>query len=318
MKSIRTAAVWILLASPISVPTRGAAFAPTADHHKHLLTADAAALQGPTFPTFTADQLIAELDSAGIRRAVVASVAYWFGQPGRTPPVVDEYARVRAENDWVGAQVARYPDRLVGLCSFNPISDYASAELERCAGNPHLKGLKFHVGNSRINLLDSSHVEKVRLVFRAANARRLPILIHLWTSLGGNYGREDALTFLNRILPEAPDVVVQIAHFAGGGPGYTDSALEVYADAISARDPRVKNVYFDVTTVADQQTEATLRQFAARVRQVGIERVLWGSDLSLPNGNPTARDAWANFRAKVPLTDAEFRTIASNLAPYLR
>jgi predicted TIM-barrel fold metal-dependent hydrolase len=80
----------------------------------------------------------------------------------------------------------------------------------------------------------------------------------------------------------------------------------------------MKNVYFDVTTVADQQTEATLRQFAARVRQVGIERVLWGSDLSLPNGNPTARNAWANFRAKVPLTDAEFRTIASNLAPYLR
>jgi hypothetical protein len=51
---------------------------------------------------------------------------------------------------------------------------------------------------------------------------------------------------------------------------------------------------------------------------VGLRRILFGSDLSLPNGNPPAREAWANFRAAVPLTDAEFRTIARNVAPYLR
>jgi predicted TIM-barrel fold metal-dependent hydrolase len=75
---------------------------------------------------------------------------------------------------------------------------------------------------------------------------------------------------------------VQIAHFAGGGPGYTHSALGVFADAIQKGDPRMKNVYFDVATVADEQPEAELKRFAARIRQVGIKRVLYGSDLGPP------------------------------------
>jgi predicted TIM-barrel fold metal-dependent hydrolase len=298
---------------------------PVADHHKHVLSETAALLlRGPRsaggipdLQSFTAEELVAELDSAGIQKAVVLSVAYWFGRPGRKPAVVDEYGKVRAENDFVAEQVARYPNRLVGFCSFNPLSGYALTELERCAKNRHLRGLKFHFGNSRVNVGDSSHVEQVRRVFRAANARRLPIVAHLWVA-EGTYGREQAEIFLSRILTEATDVPVQIAHFAGGGPGYTDSALQVYADAIAAGDKRTRNLYFDVTTVADRQTEARLQKFAMRIRQVGIQRVLFGSDLALPGGNPPAREAWANFRATVPLTDDELRAIARNVAPYMR
>lgn len=66
----------------------------------------------------TADRLIAELDAAKIKRGLVLSVAYWFGDP--EVKVEDEYAKVRAENDWTAQQVASYPDRLVGFCSFNP------------------------------------------------------------------------------------------------------------------------------------------------------------------------------------------------------
>jgi len=45
-----------------------------------------------------ARDLVALLDSAGIRRAVILSVAYMYGSPSRT--VEDEYVKVRAENDW--------------------------------------------------------------------------------------------------------------------------------------------------------------------------------------------------------------------------
>jgi len=48
------------------------------------------------------------LDAAGIRRAVVLSVAYSFSNPNK-PPVPNEYAMVKAENDWTGEQVAKYP-----------------------------------------------------------------------------------------------------------------------------------------------------------------------------------------------------------------
>ena len=62
-------------------------------------------------------------DAAGIRHALVLSVAYQFANPNRAP-VQDEYAKVRAENDWTSAQVGRYPDRLRGFCGFNPLRDY--------------------------------------------------------------------------------------------------------------------------------------------------------------------------------------------------
>jgi ABC-type transport system substrate-binding protein len=55
----------------------------------------------------TARDVVALLDSASIRRAVVLSVAYIYGSPART--VDDEYAKVRAENDWTAAQAAQYP-----------------------------------------------------------------------------------------------------------------------------------------------------------------------------------------------------------------
>jgi predicted TIM-barrel fold metal-dependent hydrolase len=276
------------------------------------------AAETPTFPgprvrePNTAEQLIAQLDEAGIQRAAVLSTAYWFGSPIMRKAEGDEYANVRAENDWTIQQVSRFPDRLVALCSFNPLKDYALQEIERCAKLPHVKGLKLHFGNSDVDVKDPQQVEKVRRVFAAANQHRLAIVAHLWT--GPSYGRKEAEVFLNQLLPAAPDIPVQIAHFAGGGPGYTDEALAVYADAITANDPRTKNLYFDIATVADGQTDETLRTFAQRIRQVGLQRVLYGTD-SAP---PTALQSWRNFRTTVPLTEEEIRTIAGNVAPYLR
>jgi predicted TIM-barrel fold metal-dependent hydrolase len=279
------------------------------------------AAETPTFPgpealePIDAQQLVAYLDEAGIRRAVVLSLAYWYGSPlGK--PVEDEYAKVRAENDWTAAQAARFPDRLVAFCSFNPLKDYALQELDRCIRDLHVKGLKFHFGNSGIDVKNPEHVEKVRRIFRAANQRRLAIVAHLWT-LDRSYGRKDAEIFLSQILPEAPDVVVQIAHMAGGGPGWTDPALEVYADAVAAGDPRTRNLYFDIATVADSQSGEDLKLLARRIRQIGPRRILYGSDAAF-GGRSTPRQEWGTFRGMVPLTETELQVIAGNVAPYLK
>ncbi len=270
---------------------------------------------GPTvWEPLAADKLIALLDEAGIRRAVVLSVAYWFGSPlGK--PVEDEYAKVKAENDWTAAQVARFPDRLVAFCSFNPLKDYAIQELGRCARDLRVKGLKLHFGNSGVDVKNPEHVEKLRRVFAEANRLRVAIVAHLWTD--PTYGRREAESFLNQILPAAPDVPVQIAHMAGGGPGWTDPALAVYADAISAGDPRTRNLYFDVATVADAQTAEDEKLLASRIRQIGLRRILYGSDAAF-GGRSTPRQEWGTFRGLVPLTDEEFKIIAGNAAPYLR
>lgn len=276
------------------------------------------AAETPTFPgpfarePGTAEQLVAQLDEAGIKRAVVLSVAYQWGSGRDTRP--GEYERVKAENDYTARQVEKYPARLVGFCAFNPLKDYALEELDRCRNVLRLKGLKLHFGNSRVELRNPEHVEKVRRVFAAANARRVPIVVHLWT-LSKEYGREDAEIFLGKILPAAPDITIQIAHMAGGGNS-TPAALAVYADAIAKGDPRAKNLFFDVATLTRNQSAEALKQDAEFMRKIGLRRILYGTDTSPPN--PPARVSWANFRGLMPLTDEEFKVVASNVAPYLR
>lgn len=262
-----------------------------------------------------ADDLVKQLNEAQIRRAVVLSVAYFFGT-AFAPARADELALVQAENDWTAAEVARHPERLVAFCSVNPLKNYAVAEIERCSGRLGMRGLKLHFANSDVDLARPDHVAKVRAVFATANRLRIPIVAHLWT-VGRNYGAKDSRAFLDRVLPVAPDILVQIAHMAGAGPGWTDDALAVLAEAVAAKDPRTRNLYFDLATVADNQSPERLQLLARRIRQIGLDRILYGSDAAF-GGRNTANQEWGTFRGMVPLTDAEFAVIRDNVAPYLR
>ncbi|HEX3320863.1 MAG TPA: amidohydrolase family protein [Terriglobales bacterium] len=266
----------------------------------------------------TADQLIRQLDDAGIQKAVVLSVAYQWGSdegcPACTPE--QEYAKVKAENDYIAAQVGRYPNRLVGFCSFNPLKTYALEELNRCSKLPGMRGLKLHFGNSRVDIRNPEHLEKVRAVFRAANQLKIPMVVHLWTDPAyEKEGAQHAQIFLDRLLPDAPDVTIQIAHLAGGGRA-TPSALAVFANAIAKSDPRTKHLYFDLATITEGESAEGLKEDARFIRQIGVNRILYGTDTSPPN--PPARVSWASIRSLVPLTDEEFRSIADNIAPYLQ
>ena len=112
--------------------------APAADHHQHVFSPAYTAKFLPAgSKTITAQDLIELLDKAGIRRAALLATGYSFGRPGSEPP--DEYAAVKAENDWTAAQAALFPKRLMAFCGFNPLKDYALDELARCAKDPNLR-----------------------------------------------------------------------------------------------------------------------------------------------------------------------------------
>jgi uncharacterized protein len=295
---------------------------PVADYHQHLFSPAITALLAtrPGGPQgITARDLVALLDSAGIRRALVLSVAYMYGSPARA--FDDEYAKVRAENDWTAAQAAQYPERLRAFCSFNPLKEYALDELARCAKDPRLRhGVKLHFGNSDVQLDNPAHLERLRQVFRAANDHRMAIVVHLRASVSRKrpYGAAQARIFLDQLLPLVPDVPVQVAHLAGTGPGYddppADSAMAVLAEAVQNRDRRTRRLWFDVATIADLNISAANAALAVkRIRQVGVDRILYGSDAAAA-GNLPPRESWAAFR-RLPLTDREFERIAGNLAP---
>jgi predicted TIM-barrel fold metal-dependent hydrolase len=296
---------------------------PLADHHQHLFSPALAALISPAPPAepiapITARELIRHLDAAGIQRAAVLSTAYIFGQPSRK--VAGEREKMRADNDWTSAQVAEFPDRLIGFCGISPLKDYALEELARCSKDQNLRrGLKLHFGNAVVDYHNEAHLEQLRRVFRAANDYRMAIVVHMRPAKLP-YGRDEALIFLNEILTAAPDVTVQIAHLAGAGPGYEypamHQALQVFVEAIAKEDPGTARLWFDVTTVATATTPPWVAAIiASRIRELGVQRVLYGSDAAIAKNSPRA--GWAAFRA-LPLTAAEFEVIANNVPPYMR
>jgi predicted TIM-barrel fold metal-dependent hydrolase len=91
----------------------------------------------------------------------------------------------------------------------------------------------------------------------------------------------------------------------------------VLAESVAKGDSRTGNVYFDMTTNVTARSSATDAAFvAARIRQIGLSRILYGSDMAT-GGNATAQDSWKAHRDKLALSDAEFRAIANNVAPYM-
>ena len=298
----------------------GAQPLPAADYHQHLLSPVIAGLLSAetesSQQSVLASDVIAQLDAAGIRRAAVMSVAYLYGSPSRV--VDDEYAKVRAENDWTSAQIAQYSDRLLGFCSVNPLKAYALDEIARCSRDPNLHfGIKLHFGNSGVRLDEAEHVEQLRRVFRAANRRGMAIVVDLQshdaTALSGDIGQARAL--LEQLLPEAPDVPIQLAHIASGladtDPA-ADSAFAFLASAVAAHDSRVAHVWFDATSLVSATLSPT--EAAHRIRQLGVDRIVFGSDLL--NADESLCMQWSAF-LRLPLTADEFRTIATNVVPYM-
>jgi predicted TIM-barrel fold metal-dependent hydrolase len=312
------------LAAAIFCGAASAQPTPVGDFHQHVFSDEIIALVGPGsgLKPLPAKELMPLLDAAGIRKAVLLSTAYMYGSANRQ--VENEYARARAENDWTAAQAAQFPGRLIAFCGIAPLKEYAIDEIKRCARTPGLKhGIKMHLGNSDVQLDNPAHVARLAEVFAAANRERMAILVHMRASIRNKrpYGAPEARAFLDKVLPAAPDVTVQLAHMAGTGPGFEDPpAREVLAEiaqAVERGHPATRNLWFDVASIADRDIKPDAAALLVkRIRQVGVGRVLYGTD-SAQGDNLRPVEAWAAFR-KLPLTEAELTQIAGNVPPYFK
>lgn len=296
---------------------------PQIDHHTHLLgpaavnlLSNVGAVSTDATP-FEAESLIQTMDSDGISCATVAGVGYFFASVLLPERLEDERKLLQQENSWIAAEAAKHPGRLIAFCGINPLRDYAEEEVVRCARTAATAGIKVHFANSGVDVLDEQHQARLVRILNTAAKHDLPVLVHTWVG-GKDYGAEHAQAFIEHVLDASPQTVVQIAHLAGSGPGYDgDGAFKVYADAAAAGDTRLDNVWFDVaTSITDGATQETLELIAQRLRTLGLDRVLFGSDYAgLMNVAPGA--AWKTFK-RLPLTAEEHSAVAANAAPYMR
>lgn len=310
-----------------------------ADHHAHIFSPAVRQwlekeLKLPPLPSLGVEELVAVLQKDDVDKAGVFSNAYFFGRGmGASKP--DDPRAVMAENDRVADAVAKYPDRLFGFFSVNPLSEAALAEISRCAQQKKFVGLKLHLANSEIDLRNPAHVKRLAEVFELANSFHLVIAIHLRTQRV-DYGREDAQIFVDQVLPKAPDIPVQIAHLAGWG-GYdeaTDGALSAFVDWLAEKKRRHNNLYFDVSAVIRQVRGASppgassdiklvgqawwpekrYQRLVERLRKLGLSRILFGTDW--PEWTP--RSYAADIEKNLLLEKHELRALLTNRAPWLR
>lgn len=266
---------------------------------------------------YTPEQLIAQMDSAGIQRALVMSSAYLAESPMMQPPVENHAQIVREANSWTVDLARRYPDRIGAYIGIDPITDTALPEIAHWAHDPHVSGIKLHLTNSDVDLRNPRHVRKLAAVFAAARKAHLAIMIHMRTRQP-DYGARDVQIFLRDVLPSAGDTPVQIAHAAGWGgiDAQTLSALGAFADAIDARPAIARHLTFDLAAVWKATTpESDLESMAALIHRIGAQHFVPASDFPFTGDLEPYYD---KTYPRLPLSAEEWSTIRGNTPEYAR
>lgn len=186
----------------------------------------------------------------------------------------------------------------------------------RCARLPQNVAFKLHLADADVDLRKAEHLSQVRQVFAAANSLRLPLIVHFAPRFA--YGQDYVDLFLKEVMSVAPDIVVQIAHLGGDGPGLDQpEGTAAFASRVSAQHPGTHNLWFDVAgLVTRAMTEAEAQAMADTMREMGLNRILYASDGQPPNRSTD--EHWTQLRQKLPLTEPELSQIAVNVAPYMQ
>ncbi len=186
------------------------------------------------------EALIAELDAAGINRAVVMT---YTDAPALNPRAVE----------YLAEQVARYPDRLVAYVRVHPWYEQEARELvDRAIRQYRMKGLKLHPVGS---LAHPASEPSLRLIRQAA-AYQAPVLFHC--------GDEPLTTPLQiaQAAEQVPEAAIILGHM--GGYFHVEEAIETAA--------RVPNLYLETSAMP---YPGLIRR---AIDVIGPSRVLFASD----------------------------------------
>jgi predicted TIM-barrel fold metal-dependent hydrolase len=178
-----------------------------------------------------------------------------------TPPI---------SNDYIAELARRYPKQFIGFGSVDPWKGRAAInEIERCATELGLRGLKFHPQQQAFFPND----ERFYPIWEAAQRLALPVLVHTGTTGVGvgkpggggiklKYARP--IPYIDDVAADFPELTIIMAH-----PSFP------WQDEQLAMLVHKPNVYMDLSGWSPKYFSPLLVQYAKTLVQ---DKVLFGSD----------------------------------------
>jgi len=209
------------------------------DFHAHI---------GPYFnmniPVNDPDGMVRLMDRCGIAKTVCSTTSALNGD-------------IAAGNDIMLDAVRKHRGRLYGACAVNGnYPELSMDELERCfAADRDVKYVKVHPILACCKMND----RRMRPIYDFAAERGLFVLAHTWLD-NDPYGNLDIFTGVAR---DWPGIKFLMGH--SGGPFAGVRAVDIAKD--------LPNVFLDLTI-----SSCPARQIEFFVREVGSERVIFGTD----------------------------------------
>jgi predicted TIM-barrel fold metal-dependent hydrolase len=247
------------------------------DLHCHL-----SGVPGST-PEARLGKLLTYADRLGVERLCMSMGMEWDYDPSPE--------KLRQQNDEVLRAVRAYPDRAFGLVYLNPKHTQASLdELNRCVRAGPMVGVKLWVA------VHCNAPELDPIIARATELKA-PVLQHTWIKATGNLPGESTPMDLAELAARHPHTTLVCGH-SGGDWEIGLRVIRPY-----------QNIYADL---AGGDPTAGLTEMA--VRELGAERVLYGSDIG---GRSFASQLAKVLGAEIPEA-AQRLILAENLKRLLR
>jgi len=204
-----------------------------------------------------AQEIVAAMDRQGVDKSVI------FGFPWKNSQTFIKH------NDYILEAVARYPQRLIGLCCLDPFSRDAVTEARRCleGGLSGIGELAFYQSG-----IDDKALDKLAPLMQICRDKDLPVLIHTNEPVGHMYPGKTPHTLkqIYDLIKKFPENVIVLAHWGGGIFFFALLKKEVKAS--------FKNVYFD-TAASPFLYAPEIYRYAKDI--VGLDKILFGSDFPL-------------------------------------
>lgn len=223
------------------------------------------------------DQLLEEMDEAGISKAVILGQdTHATGNPN--------FKNYTMKNDYLAELARRSGDRLIPFAGVDPNAGLeAVTELKRSLNKLGLRGLKIHCSANSVYPNDK---RKMFPLYDFCQEEGVPILFHTGTTgLGDCHIKYSKPEYLDEVCQEFPDLRVIMAHFGWPWP---DVAI-----AVALRNP---NVFIDISGWKPRYLPQSIIPYLNGILK---DRFLFGTDYPMLRHKEWLEDFDSNLRPRL-------------------